>query len=585
MTVADTITSIQTHVQEAYDAIANKGGAVPVDKNLENLDDAIKTLEDAGVTPGPYGALYYLATINSKTVLRGVQLNTEADFNAMCTNTNYNSTITVNGATIIKSAVVRYAYGTEPITEIPDYFCAYFSSMIQMTTMPNSVTKIGNYFMYYCQAHNQQIVFPDNLIEIGSNFLVYNNKRSSLPDLSNTKITAIPNNFCNFSRSVNSTMIIPEGVTSIGANFLYGCSNFNSKITLPGTLKTIDNYFLGFSTSYNQPIEITSPITSIGNYFLYKCSSFAASITINGNDGTIGNSFAEGISTISSTSAPKSIDLTGSWTNIGSNFLVNSAVLNCPITIAGNKLAVGNSFLAYQTNFNSQVTFTGTMTSIGNGFMRQCTPLSAAPVFADGLETIGSYFMYEDAGIVPSSLKFPTVTTVGDYFLYKAGISSFNGTALVYMSALKKAGNNFCYACRSGQYVPNCPNLEEVGNFFCAHCSFTQFADDVMYPKLKTIGSSFMAYCTGLQTPAPLQLPTTLTTPIPTNFLYDCPAITKIAIPANVTFAKSDTTLSTINKMDLISYTQGITLSGEGAAAAKTALPNLTSGTWRRKLL
>lgn len=51
MSVADIINSIKTHVADAYAGIANKGGAVPSDKNIENLKAAIESISSGDGKP------------------------------------------------------------------------------------------------------------------------------------------------------------------------------------------------------------------------------------------------------------------------------------------------------------------------------------------------------------------------------------------------------------------------------------------------------------------------------------------------------------------------------------------------------
>lgn len=48
MSVNDKIKSIKTHIQSAYNAVANKSGTVPVNKNCENLASAISSIQTGG---------------------------------------------------------------------------------------------------------------------------------------------------------------------------------------------------------------------------------------------------------------------------------------------------------------------------------------------------------------------------------------------------------------------------------------------------------------------------------------------------------------------------------------------------------
>ena len=50
MSIADTIQSIKTHTQNAYNKIGEKGGTVPANKNLENLSSSIESIPAGGGT-------------------------------------------------------------------------------------------------------------------------------------------------------------------------------------------------------------------------------------------------------------------------------------------------------------------------------------------------------------------------------------------------------------------------------------------------------------------------------------------------------------------------------------------------------
>ena len=51
MAIADTIKSMQTHTQNAYAKIGEKGGTIPANKNLENLSGAIESISAGGFAP------------------------------------------------------------------------------------------------------------------------------------------------------------------------------------------------------------------------------------------------------------------------------------------------------------------------------------------------------------------------------------------------------------------------------------------------------------------------------------------------------------------------------------------------------
>lgn len=50
MSIATELTALQGHISNAYDAVNTKGGAIPTNKNMANLDDAILSIPAGGIT-------------------------------------------------------------------------------------------------------------------------------------------------------------------------------------------------------------------------------------------------------------------------------------------------------------------------------------------------------------------------------------------------------------------------------------------------------------------------------------------------------------------------------------------------------
>lgn len=554
MAVADTVQSIKTHLQNAYAQIEALDGVVPANKNLESLTASIATLSENTTTIGPWGRLIYVTGNRA----RHVALQSEEEFNALCTDGDLNSTITIQNRIITKHTIIGFTFGADFPTAIPHYFLYHFVSVgvDRAITIPNGVAIIGNYFMASCSSYAYAMALPSSVTRIGTYFRSNNNSATTLTNLSATQITTIPLGFHASCRNIVTGLKLPNTLTSIGNNFLNACS------------------------SYNESIDISSPISSIGNNFLNGCSNFNNSIRINGDNGTIGYTFANGIRTNSTSSSPKSIDLTGTWKSIGDSFLANSAFLACPVNIAGDSLTIGNNFLAWNTNMsNNTANFTGTVVSIGAGFMQSSKSIRLAPTGLDAVKSVGNNFLY---GTNVAAVKMPNLETAGDYFMAESGTVPTNGTALASFPALKSVGNYAFYKKIGGQFTPSLPALESVGTYFCSLCTFTSWGG---FPKLTDVGTNFMGECFALQSNSAINIPATLTTQIPAGFLFNCPAITKVMVPNGVTFASSSSTLAVQNRPSSISYTNGITLSGAGAAAAKEALTDLTTGSERRKLI
>ena len=73
-------------------------------------------------------------------------------------------------------------------------------------------------------------------------------------------------------------------MTSIGAYFLASCSNFNSAITFPSGITTIQEGMLQNCTSFNQNITFPSSLTSLGSGCMYNCNAMTGTINVDSID-------------------------------------------------------------------------------------------------------------------------------------------------------------------------------------------------------------------------------------------------------------------------------------------------------------
>lgn len=551
MTVADTIQSMKAHMRAAYDVIEEMGGTRPEELNLENLPAAIATIEKK-IPIGPWGRVIYFT--NSE--INGVALQTEEDFNALCTNGNLNSQITVQGATFTKYAVIQFEFGEKFPTAIPDYFLYYFTSVgvSKAVTIPSGVTSIGNYFMARCSTYNFAMTLPATITSIGTYFRAYNYGASSVPDISKTKITLIPASFLSCCYAMTGALVIPEGVTGISSYFLAYCSIFNGAITFPSTLKLIGDHFLAYCRSFNKPITITSGVTDLGSYFMFYTTSFSARLQITGGNGIIGDSFLRSSYLAYTTGAE--IILDGTWVSIGDFFCYAAFYLNIPISITGNDLAIGNQFLYRAALLNSNLTLSG-VKSIGNYFMSRCIAFAKQLTFDEHLTTIGTNFMEYCIGIttLPPDLSKTKLTDIPQSFMY---------------------------ACVSMTTAPVLPtSLKTIGNFFLYRCLGLE--STVTIPSgVTSIGTNFMAWCGSYY--RPLRLPDGLTS-IGEFFMYrDGAFLGPLTVPASLTnLPASDYTLAVLDTT-APTYKIGITITGDGAANFKAAYPDINSST-KRKLI
>lgn len=61
MAIADKLTKLSTDITNAYEAVDDKGGTLPLNKNTENLGDAIRSISSGGASE--YNAKVYTGTV------------------------------------------------------------------------------------------------------------------------------------------------------------------------------------------------------------------------------------------------------------------------------------------------------------------------------------------------------------------------------------------------------------------------------------------------------------------------------------------------------------------------------------------
>lgn len=379
------------------------------------------------------------------------------------------------------------------------------------------------------------VTLEDGYKVVNSSLLAY-----SFPKLtSGTKTLA-----ANFLKSCpilqNLYNFAESRVSSIGTYFCAGASNFNQSLDFPDTLTAIGDFFFQSCITFNQPLQFPSALRSIGNSFLTGAYSFNSPIQLNEGLQTIGNGFMANATAFNQPIVlPDTLTGITSGGTTGTGFLAGAIRFNSPLSLSASLTAIPSYFLYNCTTFNQVLSVPSTIIQIGAGFLENCKAFNR-----------------------PVNLSNTLITTgIGTDFM------------------------RYCSNFNSALTLP--PALRTIPYSFLGSC--TAFNQPLNLPKTVTsIYSGFMYNCAAFNQPLTLP-PFTLYGYNSTNgqgFLYDCSnfvgplTIEGTYVPtggANYTLSQPSTTGP--------SYTEGITITGPGAAAWKAALPDSSTSPYRKLIL
>lgn len=145
MAISDTIESMQENLSNAYDKISDKGGTLPINKNLANLEDAIDSI------PSGSGNTLFKSLVN-----RSITTVTAEDLQGLTS---------IGNSAFIECRLLTDVELPETITNIVDSaFQACFA--LENINIPNGVTTIPSYCFYNCRALTKLII-PSGVSNIG----------------------------------------------------------------------------------------------------------------------------------------------------------------------------------------------------------------------------------------------------------------------------------------------------------------------------------------------------------------------------------------------------------------------------------
>lgn len=169
--------------------------------------------------------------------------------------------------------------------------------------------------------------------------------------------------------------------------------------------------------------------------------------------------------------------------------------------------------------------------------------------------------------------------TVPDNFLSQC----MGMTQIIGVGVIKKIGNNFLsnlVSLSMDGEVLDFKNLEEIGSYFLSGCQ--KLNAEVKIPKVKIIGNAFMI--SNFAYTQPLTIPSSVET-IGSNFLSYIQDFTGLlTVETSATPPANDNYSIRGQSRDSACYTQGVRITGAGASAWKTALPD-SSSAYRKLIL
>lgn len=362
MTIADTISSIRTHLQDAWDAVHAKGGTSAGDDNLENLAAAIEALSGgAGIdftahpdayvgmlglsAGGDSGVEYITDEADARAVLAGTYAFNQLPL-SLILKVAFSPKANELGVTSIGNDFLRFAGPGESEWNRPALNLMSVEGLEHLTT----VTSIGDGFLKSSSGGMDRS--PIALQHL-----------SGLPP----NLTSIGDTFLSGQSQYNEPINIPDTVTSIGNNFLSNMAKFNSPIHFPESLTTYDtqNGLLMYMNSFNQPIVLPANMPTIPG--IQGLSSFNSEITLPVNPTAVENNFLAQCPAFD-----QPVTLPDSVVTIGTSFLANNSSFNQPVVLSTNLQTIGNSFMYGALSFNQPLTFPDSLQSIANDALYDC---------------------------------------------------------------------------------------------------------------------------------------------------------------------------------------------------------------------
>ena len=210
MAIADKLTKLATDITNAYEAVDDKGGTLPLNKNTENLGDAIRSISSGGQAALPDGIKF------------GTYASTNSDMSWLSNVDTSNLTNMAQMFYSCTSLVTVPSFNTSNVTNMDNLFygCTQLITAPELDT--SEVTMIRSLF-YGCTS---LINVPTYNIESATNF---GNMFTNCSNLSNESLNNILAMCATLTASVTMSKTLKKiGLSSTQATICQGLSNWAS---------------------------------------------------------------------------------------------------------------------------------------------------------------------------------------------------------------------------------------------------------------------------------------------------------------------------------------------------------------------
>ena len=314
MTIASEITDLQTNLAAAKGAVTTKGGTVG-NTGLAGLASEIATIPSGGGGGTDWGVLYFHPWTGEWAGYADAESNCTASiqdaeyFLQMMNNIGLANqhmldhpaeqdflqveiTAQNDGSNVwevtFMTAEGLIAYGTWYADNDPDWWEINYgiSLTVDSGATDFSFAAVAQYLYSYDTSRTLSLELDqssyNSLDNTSDHYFGWLPSASVSGFQFGTLATTTPPSFLTMAENLTSLdWTYATSLTSIGNGFLYGCTSFDSPITIPSSVTTIGAFFMYGCSSFDSPITIPSSVTTVGALFMHGCNAMVSTVYCN----------------------------------------------------------------------------------------------------------------------------------------------------------------------------------------------------------------------------------------------------------------------------------------------------------------